>query len=113
MIYFFGYEWHKRMQKLERADKNIRNYVLTYLVFLCTLFIETSLCKLNIPVAKNIPCKVINGRERHADLVFVKCAYNRCYQTVEFVEQPFVLGGKLCFVRKLNLVDCKIHSYKS
>ena len=60
------------MKKLERARKNVSDNVLRYEVFLCALRTETNLGKLDVPVAEDVPGKVVDVGKGNANLKLVK-----------------------------------------
>ena len=67
--------------------------------------LETGLCKLDVPVAVNVPDKVVQILYRNAKLVAVKISGNILYKVVVQREYPLVLD------RKLIGKNCALHIF--
>ena len=78
------------MQELECAGENVAKYVLSNAIALGFLFCETALGQFNIPVAENIPNKVVDCAEGYADFKVIERARNACYGLVVLCQNPLV-----------------------
>ena len=86
LIYLLGYEGHKGVKELESSVKNVRDNVLTNEICLSIFLVESCLCKLDIPVAEDIPGEAVDLGESNADLKSVKVINNAFCKLVELGE---------------------------
>ena len=71
-IYLLSDEGHEGVQELEDAGEHIRQHALRRAVLLGVLCGKAGFGKLDVPVAVDIPCEVVDRGERYAHLKFFK-----------------------------------------
>ena len=100
------------MEQLHCTGQNIAENILNILAGLyVVLVLQTGLCNLNIPVAEDIPDKVVQLLCGNTQLILVDIGRDILHQRVVLRQNPLVLHSQL--FRKLNLVNGQIHLDKA
>ena len=104
-------EGHEGMEELQGLNEDIAQHILGILLCGLILPLEPGFGKLDIPIAKIVPDKVIDLLSGDAQLVGVHVLGDPGNEGIEFGEDPFVLLGQL--LGKLHLVDSQVHLHKA
>ena len=106
--YFLGNIWHKRVEKLKQSRHNVNQNVLRRFGGLSTLG-DTRLGKLDVPVAVNVPYKVVNLTAGYSEFVSVNIIGYVLNKLVVKGQQPFVLYGKIFGEHCLGHILRQVH----
>jgi len=110
---FLGDERHERMQQLEGVAHHIDQNLSGDLCF-GSVFPQAGFCQLNIPVAENIPDKVVQLADCNAQLKLLKVIGDLFDQGVVLGQHPFVLDGKLIERQsQIHLLVLEVHQNKA
>ena len=107
-----GDKGHKGMQQLEGVAHHIHQY-LTGRLGSIPARLQTGLGQLDIPVAENIPDKVIDLLYRDTQLKLFQIVGGFPHQSIILAQQPFILNGKGVRQRYLHLLVGQVHQDKA
>ena len=111
LVNFFGDKRHKGVKQLQNIRKNIHKNCLCGFCTLAAL--KANLCNFNIPVAENIPNKIIKLLDCNAKLIFFKICGNILCQGVCLRNYPLILNCKLRGQARILIIIAEIHKHKS
>ena len=110
--YLLGDERHKGMQEHERVAHDPNEHLLCVLSFGAAL-LKSYLGYLDIPVAENIPDEIIELRDSHAQLEFLKVIGNFLNKVVVKADDPLILESEVCGQLALDILVADIHQNES
>ena len=109
-IDLLGDKGHEGMEQLQNTGEHVAKQILRYQVALGVLLGQTALGQFNVPVAEDIPCKIVDGSQGNANLEVIQGVYNGGNRLVVLGQNPLVLGGKLFRRRQFDLVNAQVHT---